>query len=399
MNTSELTMRETTTLLLALSRAEAKEWAEENDIDLEEFVQNLFHLSLITAEDYYRLLDELPDDHVLLNNGDVEHSDDAIFVEYPYRHEGYYSAEDFRVVYCEDEEIFALSDYCTRHDGEWYTDDHYSEHFDNCHHCEETFRTGDLNNDGLCSDCASIHTAVKPYSTNVLDFLPMGKRDGRFCGIEWETEAGDYDNLAEMLSNDAILKEDGSLDDGAEIVSRPLSLPAMLDFLTVTYDAIVKTDCAWQTTCGFHVHIEREGLDFDTTCLAQFFVMANYNLRFMERIGGRMNNKFAKLGLADEYPYSQGGRYEAFNHYPSNTVEFRFFTGRHSLESRKQNVIFCHALIDFCEFVLPLTQSIANAEIPQVMTMTNFITWLSSHEKELYRGHAEWLKWRLGNLL
>jgi len=129
MNTSELTMRETTTLLLALSRAEAKEWAEENDIDLEEFVQNLFHLSLITAEDYYRLLDELPDDHVLLNNGDVEHSDDAIFVEYPYRHEGYYSAEDFRVVYCEDEEIFALSDYCTRHDGEWYTDDYYSENF------------------------------------------------------------------------------------------------------------------------------------------------------------------------------------------------------------------------------------------------------------------------------
>lgn len=362
--------------------------------DIEYMVATLFDAGEIKAEEYYKITDNLPNDYVLLENGDVCHTDDACFVEHPRRHEGYHHIDN--ATWCEEESIWALDDYVICHGGEYYTESYYHDNFACCECCGSTFRNHELDSNGRCEDCHKEPACVKTYGADVLDYLPFGERDGRFCGVEWETERGDYDDIGEALEEDAILKEDGSLDDGAEIVSRPLSLKDTLAFLEEAHEAAVSNGCIWSSNCGFHVHLERSGLRFRTIDLMQFFVMSKQNRPAMEKIAGRRSSHYAELGKANTFPYCQESRREGFNRHPSDTVEFRLFTGKLNLEARKQNVVFCHAVADYCQAITPQADDTKNADIPALLTLPLFIAWLESQEdKPLYKAHADWLVKRL----
>ena len=113
----------------------------------------------------------------------------------------------------------------------------YHTHYTRCSCCDALISEADvyhLNGDDYCSDC--YHEEVD-RCRNIHDYgykpEPEFYGDGnRFFGVELEVDgAGKYDDNAEQLlkiantTQDCIyIKGDGSLDDGMELVTHPMSL-------------------------------------------------------------------------------------------------------------------------------------------------------------------------------
>ena len=126
------------------------------------------------------------------------------------------------------------------------------------------------NDDPYCADCCStienspIHDYYfKPY--------PIFYGDGpRYFGVELEIDdGGECDSSAETLMDVAnqsktlvYCKHDGSLDDGFEIVTHPMSLDCQLHempWAEVLDKAISMGYLSHQAgTCGLHVHVSRK---------------------------------------------------------------------------------------------------------------------------------------------
>ena len=119
-----------------------------------------------------------------------------------------------------------------------------------------------------CSKCHSIHDyGYKP------ELIFYGDSD-RYFGVELEIDgAGKDDDYADELleianiSDEHIyIKSDGSLDDGMEIVSHPMTLDFHKDFCweDIMRKAISLGYRSHQTsTCGLHIHVNRDCLGED----------------------------------------------------------------------------------------------------------------------------------------
>jgi len=139
-----------------------------------------------------------------------------------------------------------------------HNDDAYE--YDNCYYCYNCYQNIRKN--------ASIHEyGYKP--------TPIFYGDSnRYFGVELEIDgAGKYDEYAEELLDIAnmngehiYIKTDGSLDDGMEIVTHPMSLECHKDFCweDIMHHAVRLGYRSHQTsTCGLHVHVNRDSLGLD----------------------------------------------------------------------------------------------------------------------------------------
>lgn len=263
------------------------------------------------------------------------------------------------------------------------------EHTFICDHCEERFYTRDMVSDGnisLCEYCFSnryyrCHNCgdiiceddacwydEDPYCESCYDDIrdnapihdysykpnPIFHGNGkRFFGVELEIDgAGEYDNNAEKLldiaNTDAdhiYIKHDGSIDDGFEIVSHPMTLEYHKDKMPwneVMKKAVSLDYRSHQTdTCGLHVHVNRssfgETVDEQETNIAKvlFFIELHWNeiVKFTRRSTSKINEWASRYGyesnpkkLLDKAKGSRM-RYAAVNLMNSNTIEFRVFRG------------------------------------------------------------------------
>jgi hypothetical protein len=222
-----------------------------------------------------------------------------------------------------------------------------------CEGCSTTCHNDNYGEDSQCRECSDKSAHIKPYS-----FKDYGRPIGKgplFFGIELEVEAGDNrDSAAEDISakmdNFAVLKEDGSIKSGFEIVTRPASMAAQRQgwkgFFTDLPDGLLsyKTE-----TCGLHVHASRAALTTLQIAKIVCFVNSEHNREFVERIAGRKACDWAryhgkKLSTASK---STGQRYEAVNLENSKTIEFRIFKGTLKETSFWRCIEFCDALISF----------------------------------------------------
>ena len=183
-------------------------------------------------------------------------------------------------------------------------------------------------------------------------FYGNGKR---FFGVELEIDGAgeDSDNAAEILhiANAeqplAYCKHDGSLDDGFEMVTHPMTLAyhqAEMPWAAILQKAVQMGYTSHQAgTCGLHVHVNRNA--FGNTESAQdaaiarvlFFFEKFWDelLKFSRRTQGQLNQWAARYGYKDQ-PQEildhaksgrHAGRYTAVNLTNADTVEFRMFRG------------------------------------------------------------------------
>ena len=175
------------------------------------------------------------------------------------------------------------------------------------------------NDDPYCADCCStienspIHDYYfKPY--------PIFYGEGpRYFGVELEIDdGGECDSSAETLMDIAnqsktlvYCKHDGSLDDGFEIVTYPMSLDCQLHempWAAVLDKAISMGYLSHQAgTCGLHVHVSRKAfgdtLDAQDNAIARvlFFVERHWAelLRFSRRTQRQLEQWAARYGYRD----------------------------------------------------------------------------------------------------
>ena len=232
----------------------------------------------------------------------------------------------------------------------------YNNHYTRCEECDSIIHNDDAYeyDDGyFCRECyqnirrnASIHEyGYKPEPIFYGD-------SNRYFGIELEIDgAGKEDEYAEELLDIAnmrgdhiYIKTDGSLDDGMEIVTHPMSLEYHKDFCweDIMHHAVRLGYRSHQTsTCGLHVHVNRNSLaenrekQDEVISRILYFVEHHWNelLKFSRRSEYAMNRWAARYGYENspkaimDKAKKNYGRYVAVNLCNYHTIEFRLFRG------------------------------------------------------------------------
>ena len=166
------------------------------------------------------------------------------------------------------------------------------------------------------------------------------------------------------------IKGDGSLDDGMDLVTHPMSLDYHKNY---QWDEIMKKAISLgyrshqTSTCGLHIHVNRDcfGEDRDTQdeviSRILYFVEHHWNemLKFSRRSEYSMNRWAARYGfektgreILDKAKKGNNGRYAAVTPMNWATIEFRLFRG-----TLKYNTLIAaiELVNEICDLAIHLT--------------------------------------------
>ena len=263
-------------------------------------------------------------------------------------------------------------------------EDCYDNHYERCTHCgalihrRDTYYRGD---DPYCYDC--YHT-LPAQGINDYYFKPepifygTGKR---YFGVELEVDEGgkNGDNADTLLgignrvAEHIYIKSDGSLNDGMEIVTHPMSLRYHKDkmpWVDIMRSAIRMDYRSHKTsTCGLHVHVNRTAFgstrEAQDECISRVLYFVEHHwlelLKFSRRTEYQMNRWAARYGyknspkeILEDAKKGCNGRYACVNITNYHTIEFRMFRG-----TLKYNTLIATLeLVDkICELATNLTDS------------------------------------------
>ena len=227
--------------------------------------------------------------------------------------------------------------------------------------------------------------------------------DSLFYGVELEIDKGGeyYEHAAKILDianrhNEKIYcKHDGSINDGFEIVSHPMTLAYHIDEMKweeVLEKAIAMGYRSHNTaTCGLHIHCNRSafGKDYDEQEEAigriVFFAEKHWNelVRFSRRTPENLNRwaaRYATISNTTAETFKKAkdknmGRYVAINLTNYNTVEFRLFRGT----LRHKTFIATLQLVDeICRSAIDMT----DREIEE-LSWSDFVSRIPQKKAEL----------------
>ena len=225
-----------------------------------------------------------------------------------------------------------------------------------CDECNESFRDDnrcDCDEDSDSRPCRCRNKAIHEYNCKPEPEFHGTSKYGLFMGFELECEFPTRDDSAtiashyasDKLQGVAMLKHDGSIHNGFEIVTQPHTHLEYRENSKVLWDTIneLRTTYgarSWDTdTCGLHVHVSRAG--FSSGAHTHRFIALIYkNAPEMMKFAGR-KSRFARFN--DVYSFDEfdrpifslkhklegygGERYSAVNTNNRETLELRFFRG------------------------------------------------------------------------
>jgi hypothetical protein len=289
-----------------------------------------------------------------------------------------------------------------------------------CDDCDE------YNADGCdrCSEDMSVDGSrlIHDYSYRPDAIFHSTNNDERlFFGIEIEVEA--RDNLREsaeyahqLESMDlAYLKHDGSLNNGFEIVTHPMSHDffkneaqdffAVMEGLRSQEGIRVKS---WNTsTCGLHIHISRTGFS-NGSHMHRFLNLVYSNHDFYSTLAGRTSDQWAKFDdiYQREYKRNEDGervfnmdtgyeittkrtfkhkldtdrnsdRYSAVNTNNHATLEMRIFRGSVNGDTIKSQLDLAHASVEY-------TRNLTVQDVTQGALLSDSFMWYIFEHELLY---------------
>jgi hypothetical protein len=254
---------------------------------------------------------------------------------------------------CEDCEEYFTS-YYMNHDNEYC--DSCWENYNICSECDEVLSDDDTywddNNNAYCSDCYRDQSVIHDYSFKPYPEFHRSKNNilEQVFGVELEVDKGDNKtDCAKDLNNYSdnedlfYLKNDGSLDDGFEIVTHPCSL----NFFKTEFpwNDITRTckDYDFQShdagTCGLHIHTNRDFFGKDdeeqekniSKLLFLFNNLWNNMVTFSRRTNKQLSDWAKRYQEKDAdnllIEGKTSNRYMSINLQNSKTIEFRIFRG------------------------------------------------------------------------
>lgn len=297
----------------------------------------------------------------------------------------------------------------------WSEDSYGGEDITLCRHCYENYYT-------RCSCCDAVVHIDDVYHVDGYDYCESCYRDecdrnrsihdysykpkpifyggdtNRYFGIELEIDCAgkDSDNADEILAianRDAeciYIKGDGSLDDGMELVTHPMTLNYHKSFCwqEIMTKAISMGYRSHQTsTCGLHVHVNRSCLG-DTQEEQELvighillFIEQHWNelLKFsrrseysMARWASRYGYENSAKAILDKAKKGGNGRYAALNLMNWTTIEFRLFRG-----TLKYNTML--AALELVNSICDIAMNMAEDEIAS-QSWSEFVSKITDQE-------------------
>jgi hypothetical protein len=194
-----------------------------------------------------------------------------------------------------------------------------------------------------------------------------------YFGFELEIEAdGDYSRLRlakQALSsfgdNRVYCKNDGSLDNGVEIVTHPHTLRAY--HTKFNWDGLRELTNmgarSWHTdTCGLHVHVNRDTFGVTDKIsepdrkqriahMMRFSKLFYDNENMITQLAGRESEDYAKFShkgtLLRTLTHGSDDRFQAVNSCPSFTLEVRVFKGSMRATRVLSAIELVHAAVEY----------------------------------------------------
>ena len=236
----------------------------------------------------------------------------------------------------------------------------YENHYTTCEDCGRLIHYDDANYDDdndlpYCNSCYAKLTNKSIHSYNYKPAPIFYGAGPLFLGVELEIDSGgeDCDNARSVLeiansnSERIYCKHDGSLCEGFEIVSHPMTLDYHLkemNWLAVMGRALEMGYLSHNTSsCGLHIHVNRnafgDNVDVQESAIGRivFFVEKHWNelVKFSRRTQINLNRwaaRYATISETAKETYTKAkqkyaGRYVAVNLNNYDTIEFRMFRG------------------------------------------------------------------------
>ncbi|MBQ9042128.1 MAG: amidoligase family protein [Eggerthellaceae bacterium] len=237
-----------------------------------------------------------------------------------------------------------------------------------CERCDEWYRNeemhdGNIDGHSLCCRCAAdaTRTGVQSYYFKprpVFHREDGEPEDGLLLGVELEMDHGDGDMAAARITEEfgsswLYFKNDGSLEDGVELVTHPISPAVMASEPTRAMWARIREIALEEglrshdtRTCGLHVHVNRDYFGEGETAqeMAELKLCALAD-RFFEpltifsRRRSEQLHRWAKRPMLPKtedcwrkrakncHDMASCDRYRAVNVTNEATIEFRLFRG------------------------------------------------------------------------
>ena len=236
----------------------------------------------------------------------------------------------------------------------------FENHYTTCEDCGRLLHYDDANYDEdndlpYCHSCYAKLSARHIKSYNYKPEPIFYGSGNLFMGVELEIDCGGESNenaksLLDIANADGeriYCKHDGSLNDGFEIVSHPMTLDYHLHemkWLEIMEEALSLDYLSHNTsTCGLHVHVNRDAFGVieeaqeDAIGRIIFFVEKHWNelVKFSRRTPANLNRwaaRYATISGTAKETYEKAkqkytGRYVAVNLENYTTIEFRMFRG------------------------------------------------------------------------
>jgi hypothetical protein len=188
-----------------------------------------------------------------------------------------------------------------------------------------------------------------------------------YFGIELEVERNGSNtsksDMAKLIENDAYyLKNDGSLSDGFEIVTHPMTFSFIQQNKSIMFSKMLSllSSNGYRSydsdTCGMHIHLSKRA--FGTWQLYRFIKFFVDNKDFVTSISQRKSEQLNKWATIEEendnsiiYKAKKkdgnSKRYVAINLQNDKTIELRIFRGTLNHMSFMKNIEFAYALFNF----------------------------------------------------
>jgi len=220
-----------------------------------------------------------------------------------------------------------------------------------------------------CRECYNNSVIIHNYSykPNVV-FFRQSKKENLFFGIELEVERNESTTPTDVLASkikkpEFYFKSDGSLTNGFEIVTHPLSYEYIKKNNKLFSELFEKLNTEnyksyESTTCGMHIHLNKNA--FNTWHLYRFLDFFKNNKELIIKISQRIEPFFRRWSDINNEEFSEkeilrkakrknseGSRYTAVNLTNSKTVELRIFRGTIKYPTFMKNIEFAHSVYEF----------------------------------------------------
>lgn len=272
----------------------------------------------------------------------------------------------------------------------------YDDHYHRCESCDHIISQDDTcwhNNLPYCCNCYDDlnDDEIDDYSYKP---EPLFRGDGkRYFGVELELDCGGKDgnnayqlkNIANAQLENIYIKSDGSLEDGFEIVSHPMTLHYHMN--EMNWEAVMKEAISMgykshnTSTCGLHIHVNRNAFGENQSKQEEvisrilFFIEKHWNelFQFSRRSPYNMNRWSARFGfektgkeILNKAKNGNNGRYAAVNLNNYHTIEFRLFRG-----TLKYNTLI--ATLQMVNKICDVALSVSESELDN-MSWSSFVS-------------------------